>query len=92
MAKLKVMNSTIGFSPAKARANSEPGEALLGDRRIDDPSGTELLQQALRHLVGALILRHLLAHDEHVRVAAHLLCHGIAQCFAHRHDHRLRAV
>ena len=38
MAKLKVMNSTIGFSPAIAAPDAEPGEAVFGDRRVDHPA------------------------------------------------------
>ena len=79
MAKLKVMNSTIGFSPAKRGADAEAGEAVLGDRRVDDALGAELLEQALADLVGALIFGDLLAHQEDVGVAAHLLGHGVAQ-------------
>jgi hypothetical protein len=71
MAKLKVMNSTIGFRPAEGRADAQAGEAVLGDRRIDDALGAELVQQALADLVGALILGDLLAHQEDVLVAAH---------------------
>ena len=64
-------------------ADAEACEAVLGDRRIDHALRTELLQQALRDLVGALILGDLLAHHEDVLVAAHLLGHGVAQRFAH---------
>ena len=56
MAKLKVMNSTIGRSPSNAAPTPRPAKPMLGDRRIDDALGAELLQQALADLVGALIL------------------------------------
>ena len=79
MAKLKVMNSTIGFKPGERGADAEAGKAVLGDRRVDDAPGAEFLQQALRDLVGALIFGDLLAHHEDVLVAAHLLGHGVAQ-------------
>jgi hypothetical protein len=85
MAKLKVMNSTMGFRPAKGRADAEAGEAVLGDRRVDDAAVAELLQQALADLVGALVLADFLAHQEDLVVAAHLLGHGVAQRFAHGH-------
>ena len=55
---------------------------MLGDRGIDHAPRAELLQQALRDLVGALIFRDLFAHHEHVAVAPHLLGHRIAQRFA----------
>jgi len=35
MAKLKVMNSTMGFSPDSAPRHAEAGKAVFGDRRID---------------------------------------------------------
>ena len=46
----------------------------------------------MRHLVGALVLRNLLAHHEHVAVATHFLGHGVAKCFAHRHHHQRGAL
>jgi hypothetical protein len=65
---------------------------VLGDRRVDDAVRAELLQQALRDLVGALIFGDLLAHHEHIAVAPHLLRHGVAQGFAHRHGDHLGAL
>ena len=49
------------------RAHADAGKPLLGDGRIDHALRPELLEQALADLVGALVLRHLLAHQEHVR-------------------------
>ena len=50
---------------------------------------TELLQQPLRDLVGALVLSDLFAHHEDVAIAAHLLGHRVAQGLANgRGDHR----
>ena len=43
MAKFQVMNSTIGRSPRKGRADAEAGEAMLGDRRVDDAARAEFL-------------------------------------------------
>ena len=61
---------------------------MFGDRRIDHAAVAEFFQQTLADLVGALVLRHLLAHQEHAFVAAHFLGHRIAQGFAYRHgDH-----
>ena len=65
-------------------ADRHAGEAVLGDRHVDHPLGAELVEQALADLVGALILRDFLAHQEHVGVAAHLQRHGVAQGLAHR--------
>ena len=83
MAKLKVMNSTIGRRPLMRGADGKPGEAVLGDRRVDDAARAELVQHALADLVGALVLRDLLAHQEHALVGAHLLGHRVAQRLAH---------
>ena len=83
MAKFQVMNSTIGLRPGHRRADAQAGEAVLGDRRVDHAPGAELLEQALADLVGALVLGDLLAHQEHVGVAPHLLGHGVAQGLAH---------
>ena len=52
------------LQPAERRADAQAGEAVLGDRRVDDALGAELLEQALADLVGALVLRDLLAHQE----------------------------
>ena len=61
------------------RTDADAGKAVLGDRRIDHAPRAEFLQQPLTDLVGALIFRDLFAHQEHVRVAPHLLGHRIAQ-------------
>ena len=73
------------------RTDADAGKAMLGDRRIDDALVAEFLQQTLGDLVGALILRDLFAHDEHIRVAPHFLGHGVAQRFADGHRDHLGA-
>jgi hypothetical protein len=73
----------MGLQTAEGSANAETGEAVLGDRRVDDALGAELLEQALAHLVGALIFGDFLAHQEDLGIAAHFLGHRIAQGFAH---------
>ena len=70
------------LQPAHRCANTKAGKAIFGDRRVHHALVAELVQQALRHLVGALILRHFLAHHEDGLVGAHLLGHGVAQCLA----------
>jgi hypothetical protein len=57
------------LQPAERSADAEAGKAVLGDRRVDDALGAELLEQALAHLVGALVLRDFLAHQEDGLVA-----------------------
>ena len=79
------------LQPGEGRADADPGKAIFGDRRIDHAGRAELIEQALGDLVGALILADLLAHDEHRRIAAHLLGHGVAQRLAHGHADHLGA-
>ena len=68
--------------PHHRRADAEPGEAGLADRRVDDALGAELLEHALADLVGAVVLGDFLAHEEDVLVALHLLGHRLAEGFA----------
>ena len=91
IAKLKVMNSTIGRRPANAAPTPKPREAVLGDGRVHDALGAELLQEVARDLVGALVLGDLLAHHEDRVVAAHLLRHRVAQGVADGDVHHLGA-
>src|SRR5262249_38711602 len=71
----------------ESSADAEAREAIFGDRRVDHALGTKLLEEALADLVGTLIFRDLLAHQEHRRIAAHLLGHGVAPRFPHGHAH-----
>ena len=57
---------------------------MLGYGCVDHPVGAEFLEQALAHLVGALVLGDLLAQQEDVGIAPHLLGHGVPQGFAYR--------
>src|SRR5690606_30696463 len=75
----------------EGRTHADTGESLLRNRRIDHPFLAELVEQPLAHLIGALVLPNLLAHQEYVRVAAHLLGHGVAQSFAHGLGDHFRA-
>ena len=43
MAKLNVMNSTIGFKTGKGRTDTDTGKPVLGDRRVDDALVAEFL-------------------------------------------------
>ena len=70
------------------RTDAQTGEPMLGNRGVNHPLGAELVQQTTAHLIGTLVLRDFLAHQEHVGVAAHLLGHGVAQCVADRHLHQ----
>ena len=46
------------------RAHARAREAELGDGRVADPLGPVLGEEALRDLVGPVVLAHLLAHEE----------------------------
>src|SRR5499427_8002403 len=68
------------------RPHPHPRDAGLADGRVDDALLPELLEEALGHLVGAVVEPDLFAHDEHARVAAHLLAQGEVEGFAIGHD------
>jgi len=73
-------------------ANAEPGEGRLADRRVDHAARPEAVEHALGHLVRAVVLRDLLAHQEHVLVALHLLGHGGTEGFAELHHGHVYAL
>ena len=81
-----------GPQAGERRANAQAREARLRDGRVDHAARAELVEQALRDLIRALIFRDLLAHDEHGIVAPHLLGHRVAQRLAHGDLHHLRAL
>src|SRR5204862_1152075 len=78
--------------PGESGTDAEPGETLLGDWRVDDPTRPELLQQPLADLVGSLIFGDFLADQQDVVVAPHLLGDRVAQRLAHGLRHRLSGV
>src|ERR1051325_4479847 len=47
------------------RADSRPGEPLLGNRRVDHARLAEALLQTLGHLERAAVSADVFAHDEH---------------------------
>src|SRR5438034_10827849 len=64
------------------------GEARLGDGRIDYTLRPELLQQALGHLVGALVQADLLPDHEDAGITLHLFAQSEVERLAighHRH-------
>ena len=81
-----------GAQPSEGRAHTQPGEAVFGNRRVADAPRSELGEQALRHLVGALIFRDFLAHHEDGLVAAHFLGHGVPERLADGDLRRLAPV
>src|SRR5881409_2653994 len=54
-------------------ADADAGVARLGDRRVDDPLGAELLDEPREGLERMAGLGHVFADEEHARVAPHLL-------------------
>src|SRR3546814_3621997 len=76
---------------AHRRADADPGEAIFGDQGVDHPLFAKLIEQALGHLVGALILGDLFPHHEHALVGAHFLGHRVAQRFANGRADKLRS-
>src|SRR5204863_8013848 len=65
-------------------ADADARESELGDRRVDDTHLTELLEQAFRDLVRALVHRDFLAHEEDAIVALHLFAQRLVQRVAVR--------
>jgi hypothetical protein len=70
----------------EGRAHRDARDRLLRDRRVAHAPVAELREQPLRDLVGALVGPDLLAEQEDVGVAAHLLAEGLVEGFAHRED------
>ena len=68
------------------RADAEAGEAGFADRRVDHAARAEFFEHAGRHLVGAVVLRDFLAHEEDVFVAVHLLGHSGTEGFSELDD------
>ncbi len=67
--------------PGHRRANADASKAGFRDRSIDHALFSEGREQALAHLVGALIVPNLFAHQEDALVSRHLLHHGFAKSF-----------
>ena len=56
-------------------------KTIFGNGRINDAACAEFVKQPLRDFIRALILGDFLTHDKYAVIAAHFLCHGVAQCF-----------
>ena len=80
-----------GAKPAKGRTDCDAREAVFGNWRVNDALASELVQQSLTDLVGALILSDFFTHEIDVFVARHFLGHRLAQCLAHGHGLHCRA-
>jgi hypothetical protein len=62
-------------------ADARTDDGHLGDRRVADALGPELLQHPLRHAHRAAHLGDVLAHDEDVVVPPHRGRHRVANGF-----------
>ena len=81
----QLMNSMIGRSPAIAAPTPRPEKpaSLIGVSMMR--LGPNLFEHPFGHLVRAVVLGDLLAHQEDVLVALHLLGHGGAEGFSELH-------
>lgn len=64
---------------AEGSTNSQAAKAALGDGGIDDSLVAEPVQQAFGHLVGAIVLSHLFAENEYVRIRLKLLSQSFVE-------------
>lgn len=68
---------------AQRSSHSQTGKAHLGNGRVNDALLAEPVQQALGDLVGAVVLRNLLAQDKDLGVALQLLGQRLVQGISH---------
>ena len=80
--KLTVMISTIGRIPPSAAPMPGADERRLRQRRVADPLGPELLEQALADREAAAVAADVLAHEEHPLVAPQRLADRLAHRLA----------
>ena len=78
--------------PDHSRADTDAGEAGLGNRRIHHAPFAEPVQQPFGHLVRPVVVADFLAHQEHALVAFHLFGHGLAQRLAVRQFSHVRPL
>src|SRR5437588_833688 len=77
----------------EGRAARRADNRRLRDRRVNHASLAELVQQTVRHLERAAVRAHVLADEEHRRVALHLLPDALAYGLDERdHAAALRSV
>jgi len=65
-------------------ADARADERRLGEGRVADPFGAELVEQAATHRVRAAVAAHVLAHQEHARIADQRLAQAFAEGIAKR--------
>src|SRR5437762_625769 len=59
--------------PHHSRTYAHSGETIFADRRVDDPSRPETLEQSLADFIGTLVFGDLLSHQKNIRIALQLL-------------------
>ena len=82
--KFQVMNSMIGRSPIIAAPMPTPAKPHSAMGVSITRFSPNFSQHALRHLVGALVVADLFAHEEDALVALHLLGHRLVERFSIR--------
>ena len=70
--------------PDHRRADANAGEAELGDRRVNNAHRAKFVEQSLRNLVSAVVLRDFLTHEENAFVARQLFAQRLRQSVADR--------
>ena len=68
--------------PHHRGAHADAGEAELGDGRVDHAHLAEFFEEALRHLVGAVVDADFLAYQKDAVVLMHLLAESLIECVA----------
>ena len=78
--------------PGHRRADAEPGEAKLSDRRIDNSLAAKLVEQPFGNFVSAVVLGDFLAHQKNFFIAGQLFTEGLIKCFADRDCRHIRIL
>ena len=74
--------------PTQRGTDAGADERELGERRVADALGTELVEEALRHRVRTAVLSDVLAHQEDARIARERVVKRLACRFAVGDLHR----
>src|SRR6266550_482748 len=68
--------------PAHGSAQAQTGKTSLADGCVDDALRTKTRQHPFGHLISAVVFGHFLAKEKDIRIAVHLLGHGLAESFS----------
>ena len=81
--KVVIHQLHAGMHAAHGRTDGHTQEALFGNRSIDDTVGTELIQETGGDGEHVAHNGHILAHDEHLVITAHLFQQALTNGLAH---------